>query len=79
MKCGICGHIFHTPQDVCECAKSGLSPEWLNPPTRPVLPPALLEALKQYIDHSTAAAMGAAFDYEKLWSAVEAANREEVR
>jgi hypothetical protein len=44
---------------------------------RPILPPALLAALKEYIDHSTAAAMGAAFDYKAMWSAVEAANREE--
>lgn len=74
MKCGICGHIFHTPQDVCECAKSGLSPEWLNPPGRPILPPALLAALKAYIDER--AYQG---NVGGDWSAVEAANREEVR
>lgn len=38
------------------------------------IPPELLKALKAYILGASAEAMGAAFDYEKLWSAVIAAN-----
>jgi hypothetical protein len=49
-----------------------------EPEPRPILPPALLEALKAYIDNSSASVIGAAFDYKNKWSAVEAANREEV-
>jgi hypothetical protein len=53
-----------------------------KPLPRPILPPAFMAALKEYIDAKADDAAsndptGCPFDHH--WSAVEAANREEVR